>query len=181
MGATRASFLVQATVLLTPLLSLAAGYRPGRRVWGACALALAGCLAIAGDGADAVEGGGEAAAGLLHFGELPCLVGVRAGRMAGGVAGRDSREHWTRLSQQGEGRAWRVGSSLKGSSRAWAAVQGRLSSHFPPSPPILHRWRRRHPCRRFVLLAGGCAHDWLRPQPARCQGAGNVGLLLLLG
>lgn len=69
MGATRASFLVQATVLLTPLLSLAAGYRPGRRTWGACALALAGCLLITADEA-AAEGGAAALAGAgLHLGE----------------------------------------------------------------------------------------------------------------
>ncbi len=43
-SATRASFLIQATVMLTPLLSTLAGYRPGPRVWAACGLALAGTL-----------------------------------------------------------------------------------------------------------------------------------------
>lgn len=65
-GATRASFLVQATVLITPLLSLAAGYRPGKRVWGACAMALAGCLLIT---ADKAEAGAAVATGGFHLGE----------------------------------------------------------------------------------------------------------------
>ena len=69
-GATRASFLVQATVLLTPLLSTLAGYRPGRRVWAACGMALFGCLLITADEAtaEASSGASLAAAG-LHLGE----------------------------------------------------------------------------------------------------------------
>ena len=69
-GATRASFLVQATVLLTPLLSMLAGYRPGRRVWTACGLALFGCLLITADEASAeASGGASLAAAGLHLGE----------------------------------------------------------------------------------------------------------------
>lgn len=65
MGATRASFLVQATVLLTPLLSTLVGYRPGRRVWAACGMALLGCLLITADEATAEASSGSlAAAGL---------------------------------------------------------------------------------------------------------------------
>lgn len=67
MGATRASFLVQATVLITPLLSLAAGYRPGKRVWGACAMALAGCLLITADKAEA--GAAAVVTSGFHLGE----------------------------------------------------------------------------------------------------------------
>ncbi len=52
-SATRASFLVQATLLLTPLLSAASGHRPARQVWAGCALALAGCLLITADEASA--------------------------------------------------------------------------------------------------------------------------------
>lgn len=77
-GATRASFLVQATVLLTPLLSMLAGYRPGRRVWAACGLALFGCLLITADEATAeASGGASLAAAGLHLGEsrLSCCVG----------------------------------------------------------------------------------------------------------
>lgn len=97
-GATRASFLVQATVLLTPLLSLAAGYRPGRRTWAACALALAGCLLITADEA-AAEGSSLLGAGGLQLGEWPCCRHPLQARsacafeLAGTAAGRQARPH----------------------------------------------------------------------------------------
>jgi drug/metabolite transporter (DMT)-like permease len=62
-SATRASFLVQATLLLTPLLSAAAGYRPSRNTWVGCGVALAGCLLITADeaAADVASSGWDAA------------------------------------------------------------------------------------------------------------------------
>ncbi|KAL4853539.1 hypothetical protein ACK3TF_005470 [Chlorella vulgaris] len=64
-SATRASFLIQATVMLTPLFSMLAGYRPGPRVWAACGLALAGTLLVTADETEAVAAAvdGVAAAG----------------------------------------------------------------------------------------------------------------------
>ena len=74
-GATRASFLVQVTVLLTPMLSIAAGYRPGRRVWTACGMALAGCLLITSDEAAAeASTAGLAAVGHQLGGDAAILL-----------------------------------------------------------------------------------------------------------
>ena len=84
-SATRASFLIQATALLTPLLATLAGDRPGPRIWAGCTLALGGTLLIAADKAAGGGGGGgaEAAAG-LHLGERQrpssCSRAVRAKR-----------------------------------------------------------------------------------------------------
>jgi drug/metabolite transporter (DMT)-like permease len=68
-GATRASFLVQLSVLLTPLLATLAGDRPSGRVWAGCAMALGGTLLIAADKAAGGGGAGVAQAAGLHLGE----------------------------------------------------------------------------------------------------------------
>ncbi|EFN58928.1 hypothetical protein CHLNCDRAFT_50471 [Chlorella variabilis] len=74
-SATRASFLIQATVMLTPLLSTLAGYRPGPRVWGACGLALAGTLLVTADEAGATAAAsGWGAAGLQLGGDGAILA-----------------------------------------------------------------------------------------------------------
>lgn len=75
-SATRASFLVQATLLLTPLLSAASGYRPAKQVWAGCALALAGCLLITADEASADVAAGAWDHARLSIGE--CVANTLA-------------------------------------------------------------------------------------------------------
>ena len=81
-GATRASFLIQATLMLTPLLSTLAGYRPARRVWAGCGLALAGTLLITAD-----EAGGSAGQGLPWDG-AGLALGEQPRQGAAGTAGK---------------------------------------------------------------------------------------------
>ena len=65
--ATRGAFLIQATTMLTPLISLAAGERLSRAIWSACGLALAGTALITADSAGA---GSTGAAGGVTLGKL---------------------------------------------------------------------------------------------------------------
>ena len=65
--ATRGAFLIQATTVLTPLISLAAGERLSRGIWSACGLALAGTALIT---ADSAGGGSTAAASGVTLGKL---------------------------------------------------------------------------------------------------------------
>ena len=58
--ATRAGFLIQSTVLLTPVLAWFSGQRPSRNVWAGCIVALAGCLLIATDASAADPAAGAA-------------------------------------------------------------------------------------------------------------------------
>ena len=64
--ATRGAFLIQATTMLTPLISLAAGERLSRAIWSACGLALAGTALITADSAGA---GSTGAAGGVTLGK----------------------------------------------------------------------------------------------------------------
>ncbi len=68
-SATRASFLIQATALLTPLLATLAGERLGAQVWAGCALALGGTLLIASDTAGGGAASGASAAAGFHLGQ----------------------------------------------------------------------------------------------------------------
>jgi drug/metabolite transporter (DMT)-like permease len=68
--ATRASFLIQATALLTPLLASLAGQKPSRNVWLGCLVALAGCLFIAADNTATDTDDGA----LFSLGEHPGLA-----------------------------------------------------------------------------------------------------------
>lgn len=65
--ATRGAFLIQATTMLTPLISLAAGERLSRGIWSACGLALVGTALITADSAGA---GSTAAASGVTLGKL---------------------------------------------------------------------------------------------------------------
>lgn len=152
-GATRASFLIQATLILTPLLSLAAGYRPRRRVWAGCGLALAGALLITAEEAGAASGFGGAGSllGEEHrgWGMLPgCCQqqGCGPGLCAVLGPGIGSR-------QMSGGRCRHVG--MPG--------VGNVNRTAPPDPHNsllnLRRRRRGHPGGSAVLLAGGGAGD----------------------
>ena len=72
--ATRASFLIQATALLTPLLASFTGEKPSRNVWMGCLVALAGCLFIAADSVATDSPGGDGWAP-FSFGEQGCIGG----------------------------------------------------------------------------------------------------------
>ncbi len=63
-GATRASFLIQAKSLFTPLLAALAGFAPSSRVRLGCGLALGGALLIAADKAEDADAGSLELAGL---------------------------------------------------------------------------------------------------------------------
>lgn len=71
--ATRASFLTQTSVVLTPLVSLFAGEKVVRAVWFACMLSLVGVVLLTLSGSPA---GMTAVAGGLNLGDLICLTGA---------------------------------------------------------------------------------------------------------
>ena len=146
-SATRASFLVQATLLLTPLLSAAAGIRPTRNVWAGCALALAGCLLITADEA-AVEGAADVAAGLSL-----------------GKPGSREQMRWWCTACAGSGGGWQW-------HRCPACRPGHTSA---PALPPARPFRRRHSHSGVcpVLFPGCGAHLRLRAQPARGAGEGG--------
>ncbi len=71
--ATRASFLTQTSVVLTPLVSLYAGEKVVRAVWFACMLSLVGVVVLTLSGSPA---GVTAVAGGLNLGDFICLTGA---------------------------------------------------------------------------------------------------------
>ena len=71
--ATRASFLTQTSVVLTPLVSLYFGEKVVRAVWFACLLSLVGVVVLTLSGSPA---GVVAVAGGLNMGDLICLSGA---------------------------------------------------------------------------------------------------------
>jgi drug/metabolite transporter (DMT)-like permease len=75
--ASRASFLTQTSVVLTPILSLFFGEKVGGNVWGACVLALFGVVTIsrAESPAAAAAAAAHASAG-INIGDLLCLAGA---------------------------------------------------------------------------------------------------------
>jgi len=80
--ASRASFLTQTSVVLTPVLSLAFGEKIGGNVWAACVLALVGVVTIA----NAESGAAAASAattsiGGLNLGDVLCLGGAASWSM----------------------------------------------------------------------------------------------------
>jgi len=87
--ATRASFLTQTSVVLTPVVSALAGERPTPAVWVGCALALVGVVVLSVSDSGAAMAS-HAAAGGLNLGDLLCLGGslswsmyiFRVGRIA---------------------------------------------------------------------------------------------------
>ncbi|CAL5219340.1 g1154 [Coccomyxa viridis] len=90
-SATRASFLIQVTSLVTPTLSSLAGERPGRLVWLGCAVAMAGTVLLtldhapqaASTGLQQVAFGGDACVLAAAF--FYSLATVRLSRLAPSV------------------------------------------------------------------------------------------------
>ncbi|CAK0743539.1 hypothetical protein CVIRNUC_001478 [Coccomyxa viridis] len=87
-SATRASFLIQVTSLVTPTLSSLAGDRPGRRVWLGCGVAMAGTVLLTSDHAPSASSSGlqQAAIGgdacVLAAAFFYSLATVRLSRLA---------------------------------------------------------------------------------------------------
>jgi len=83
--ASRASFLTQTSVVLTPVLSLFFGEKIGGNVWAACVLALVGVVTIAQAESGAAAAGAAAAAttsiGGLNLGDVLCLAGAASWSM----------------------------------------------------------------------------------------------------
>lgn len=79
--ASRASFLTQTSVVLTPVLSIFAGEKVGGNVWGACVLALIGVVTIARAESGAAAAAATSAIGGINFGDLLCLAGAASWSM----------------------------------------------------------------------------------------------------
>ncbi|CAL8460827.1 g358 [Coccomyxa elongata] len=92
-SATRASFLIQLTALLTPALAMAAGEKPAKSVWFGCLFAMAGTILLTLDNAPRVAPPANAAhiaiggdACILAAAFFYSLATVRLSRLAANVS-----------------------------------------------------------------------------------------------
>ncbi|CAJ1959701.1 unnamed protein product [Cylindrotheca closterium] len=76
-GSARASFLTQTSVIMTPLLSIAAGQTVSKSVWVGCSLALGGLTILSGGGGGGMDSASSSSA-LLAFssGDILILTGA---------------------------------------------------------------------------------------------------------
>ena len=72
-AAARASFLIQSSVLFTPMLMLASGRAVAQHVWAGCVTAFAGLTVLSGVG---TAGAATTSAAGIAFGDLLCLGGA---------------------------------------------------------------------------------------------------------
>ena len=79
--ASRASFLTQTSVVLTPVLAMFAGDKVGANVWVACVLALVGVVTIASAESAAAATSAVASLGGLNIGDILCLAGAASWSM----------------------------------------------------------------------------------------------------